>query len=75
MEVEEVADDIVMFFREYPCDILSLLLDEIDAFLLGEGADVPQELVVGFLDLLHLFIDDQLDILADHAIAKGARKA
>ena len=74
MEVEKVADDIVMFFREYPCDILSLLLDEIDAFLLGEGADVPQELVVRFLDLLHLFIDDQLDILADHAIAKGARK-
>ena len=40
-----------------------------------EGADIPQELVVRFLDLLHLFIDDQLDILADHAIAKGARKA
>ena len=70
MKVEKVADDIVMFFREYPRDVLRLLLDEIDAFLLSKGADVLQELVVGFLDLVHLFINDQLDILTDHAIAK-----
>ena len=50
LQVREVAYDIVMFFREYLCHILSLLLDEVDAFFLCDGADVLYELAVRFLN-------------------------
>ena len=60
--------------REYPCDIFSLLFDEVDAFLLSDCADILKEVIVGLLDQVHLFFHHQLDLLSIHHFTAKAAK-